>query len=82
MGPSTHVSTNSDDSLHESKQSDTQSDGSWSRVSSDHHDNGAVTGVHVTSSDSNGDINIVSLDTDNSNVGDWYGNDTGNGSDS
>lgn len=74
--PTVTVKERSDGSLHESKQSATQSDGTWGRVSADHHDNGAVTGVHVTSHDSSGNENIVSLDTTNSNVGDWYGNDT------
>lgn len=72
--PTYHYGDNSDGSVHESKQSDTQSDKSWGRVSANHHDDGSITDVHVTGSDSNGDKTIISIDTQNSNVGDWYGN--------
>lgn len=77
MGSKTTVKSKSDGTLHESKQSATQPNGSWGRVSADHHDNGAVTNVHVTSKDSSGKQSIVNIPTQNTNLGDKYGNDTG-----
>jgi hypothetical protein len=71
---STNIKVNSDGSLHESKQSATQSDGTWGRVSADHRDNGAVENVHHTSHDSRGNENIISIETTNENLGDRYGN--------
>lgn len=70
----TIVKVNDDGSLHESKQSATQSDGTWGRVSSNHNDNGSVTEVHHTSHDSKGNESKVTLETKNENLGDRYGN--------
>lgn len=53
-GPSTHFKDGDNGSIHESKQSATQSNDSWSRVSADHHNDGSITGVHVTSQNSDG----------------------------
>lgn len=78
-GPSTHFKDGDNGSIHKSKQSATQSNDSWSRVSADHHNDGSITGVHVTSQNSDGSQNIIDIPTISSNVGDWYGNDTGGG---
>jgi len=69
-GPSKHVSANDDGSLHESKQSETQSDGSWGRVSSNHYDNGGTYDVHVTVVSSDGEKTIIDIPTVNENMGD------------
>jgi len=69
-GPSKHIRENSDGSLHESKQSETQSDGSWSRVSSDHYDNGGTYNIHVTGVASDGTKTIIEIETVNRNFGD------------
>lgn len=64
------IKVNSDGSLHESKQGPTSSDGGWGRVSSNHHENGAITDVHVTGKSSDGTKTIVDIPTKNENFGD------------